>query len=244
MTDLPDPTPNGAARATPTPHHLRAQLNDAFLVGGQVPVAVWRLADRDDTEPIPPPGSRLLSRLAQRLILVYTRHGDAVVDLDSDPNLADACVRTNRTYLPITEPGTIPDLDTNTKPVSLVVLRWPPRHTARTPASLTDLFAACRLIMTAETCAIASIASPAPNEAEPISSSALHELLPAARAAGLTHVLQIVAITAPDDRDEFLYYATRADADEARHAVPADHPAPSDRVDLLFFTLESSDGSP
>ncbi|QGN47978.1 hypothetical protein GKC29_14730 [Micromonospora sp. WMMC415] len=238
MTAQPNPTPNGATRPNPSNNDAPTHHGDAVLIGGDVPIAVWRLDDRDDTGPAVAPDSRLASRLAQRLVLVYTRRGDAVIDFDNDPQLEHASAHTSRSYLSITDPSAVADLDTLTAPVSLVVLRWPPRHTTQTPASITDLVAACRLIMTADTCAIAAVSSAAPGEPGTTYAEHLSELLPAARAAGLTHILQIVAVTGPGDGDgdEFLYYATRADAEAARHGWPVGDNGPSYSVDLLVFT--------
>ncbi|MDW5325334.1 hypothetical protein [Plantactinospora sp. KLBMP9567] len=185
-----------------------AREHVTVLGGGDVPIAVWRLDNRDDTAPATA-GSRLASRLAQRLILMYTGRGDAVVDFDSDPYLEHATARTYRSYLAIADPSMIAELDTITDPVSLVVLRWPPSHTTRTSARVTDLFAAFRLIMTGDICAIATVSPAAPGQPGTTYAEYLDELLPAARAAGLTHVLQIVAVTAPVDGEQLLCYATR-----------------------------------
>ncbi|MCM0673494.1 hypothetical protein NCC78_01970 [Micromonospora phytophila] len=95
--------------------------------------------------------------------------------------------------------------------------------------------------MTADTCAIAAVSSAAPGEPGTTYAERLSELLPAARAAGLTHILQIVAVTAPGDGDEFLYYATRADAEAARQGWPAGDNGPSYSADLLVFTNRSRD---
>jgi hypothetical protein len=62
----------------------------------------------------------------------------------------------------------------------------------------------------------------------------LDELLPAARAAGLVHRLQIVAFTASGHNDQFLYYATRVDVETAHQERPAGADGPS-RIDLLVF---------
>ncbi|GAA4259905.1 hypothetical protein [Dactylosporangium darangshiense] len=242
MTALPDFTPNGAARPNPSDHVARQHDDEEVLVGGDVPIAVWRLDDRDDAGTVTAPGTRLASRLAQRLVLVYTRRGDAVVDFDSDPQLEHASAHTSRTYLSITDPSTVADLDTLTAPVSLIVLRWPPQHTTRTRASIADLFTACRLIMTADTCAIAAVSSAAPGKPGTTYAEHASELLPAARAAGLTHVLQIVAITGPGHGDEFVYYATRAEAEAARRDRPNDGSGPSYHVDLLVFTKAHPSG--
>nr|WP_030500953.1 hypothetical protein [Micromonospora purpureochromogenes] len=236
MTALPNPTPNGAARPNSSNDDAPKHHGDAVLVGGDVPIAVWRLDDRDDTGPATDPGTRLSSRLAQRLVLVYTRRGDAVIDFDSDPQLEHASAHASRSYLSITDPSQVADLDALTEPVSLVVLRWPPQRTTRTAASITDLFAACRLIMTADTCAIAAVSSTAPGQPGPTYTEHLTELLPAAHATGLIHVLQIVAVPGPGDGDAFLYYATQAEADAARQGWASGDSRPSYQIDLLVFT--------
>lgn len=56
----------------------------------------------------------------------------------------------------------------------------------------------------------------------------------AAEAAGFIHVLQIVAVSAPGEGDQFLYYATETEA-----AVAATQVAAAGRalhIDLLVFT--------
>ncbi|MCG5446237.1 hypothetical protein NIE79_004805 [Micromonospora sp. NIE79] len=242
MTASPDATPNGATHPNPSHYQARQHTNEAVLIGGDVPIAVWRLDNRDDTAPAAHPGSRLASRLAQRLILVYTHRGDTIVDFDSDPHLENASCLTSRTYRPITDPTTVADLDALTNPISLVVLRWPPRHNTRTPASITDLFAACRLIMTADTCAMAAVSSAAPGQPGTTHAEHLSELLPAARSAGLTHILHIVAVTGPGDHDEFLYYTTQAEAEAARQGWPTGDNGSSYGVDLMVFTNGSRHG--
>ncbi|MGC4750446.1 hypothetical protein ACLQ28_32980 [Micromonospora sp. DT201] len=210
MPAAPDPAPNGATCPNPFHHEARQHNNEAALVG-DVPITVWRLDDRDDTDPSAAPGGQLASRLAQRLILVYTRRGDTVVDFDSDPTVEHASVRTSRSYLSITDPTAVADLDTLIGPVNLAVLRWPPRHIS-TPSAVTDLFTACRLIMKTDACAIAAVSSAAPGQPGTTYAEHLDELLPAARAAGLNHVLHIVAVRGTGEGDEFLYYASEAEA--------------------------------
>lgn len=104
------------------------------------------------------------------------------------------------------------------------------------------LFAACRLIMTADACAIAAVSCPEPGQPGTTYAEHLGELLPAARAAGLTHVLQIVAVTGPGNGDQFLYYATLAEAQAVRHDWPTGSGGPSYHVDLLVFTNGRRDG--
>jgi hypothetical protein len=235
MTALPNSVPDDISRPTPSTNAPKTH-GDAILVGGDVPIAVWRLDDRDDDALTTDPSTRLASRLAQRLVLVYTRRGEAVVDFDSDPYLQTASANTFRSYLSITDPGEVADLDSVTEPASLVVLRWPPRNARRTRASIADLFTACRLIMTADTCAIAAVTSAEPGQPGTTYDEHLNELLPTARAVGLAHVLQIVAVTGPGHRDQFVYYASRAEADAARHKWPSTEGGPSYHVDLLVFT--------
>jgi hypothetical protein len=239
MTAPPNPGPDHMRRPNPecdTP----ARQGDPILPTRDVPIAVWRLDDRDDTGLLAGPRDRLAARLAQRLVRLYTRRGDAIVDLDSHPQLHAISTGAGRAYLSISDPGEIADLDRFTAPVSLVVLRWPPRHRPHTPAGITDLFAACRLIMTADSCAVAAVSSAEPGQDGTTYAEHLSELLPGAHAAGLTHILQIVAVTGPGHGDQFLYYATTDEAEAARHAWPTGGGAPSHHVELLVFTTGKS----
>lgn len=208
------------------------RYDDARMVTDDIPIAVWRLTARDDSAPAADPGALLATRLARRLVLVYTRHGDVVIDFDGNPHLQTATTYAGRSYILITDTSKIAEFDGLSAPISLVVLRWPPRVVAA--ADLRDLFAACRLIMTAETSAIAIVSSSAPGQPGTTYAEHIAELLPAARAADLTHVLQIVAVTSRHDGDEFLYYATPAEAEAARQRQPADRY----HVDLLVFASE------
>jgi hypothetical protein len=201
-----------------------------------VPITVWRLDDRDGDEPATDPGAGLASRLARRLVLTYTRQGETVVDFDADRHLRDAATTSSRSYLAIDRPGELADLDTITDPVSLVIVRWPRQTPARTAASVADLFTACRLMMSADTCAIAAVSSAEQGQPGTAYAEHLAELLPAAQAAGLIHILQIVAVSGTGDGDQFLYYATRAEADAARSSGRAAPDGPAYHIDLLVFT--------
>jgi hypothetical protein len=63
----------------------------------------------------------------------------------------------------IARPGELADLDTITDPVSLVIVRWPRRTPSRIAARVADLSTACRLMMSAESCAIAAVSSAEPD---------------------------------------------------------------------------------
>lgn len=238
MTALPNPESVHPRRPDRAVSHTPSSQDDAIVVSGDVPIAVWRLDDHDDTGLTTDPAQRLAARLAQRLILVYSRRGDAVVDFDGDPHLHAASISAARSYVSVADPGEVADLDTLTDPVSLVVLRWPPRHAARTAAAVSDLFTACRLIMTAETSAVAAVHAAEPGEPGTTYAEGVRDLLPAALAAGLAHVLRIVAVTSGGDGDQFVYYATPEEA-EAAGRDPAADDKPRYHVDLLVFTTEA-----
>ncbi|NMO57779.1 hypothetical protein HH310_42285 [Actinoplanes sp. TBRC 11911] len=235
MNAQPDPAASPGADARLFDDGVPMQHDDARVVTDDIPIAVWRLTARDGSAPTADPGAVLAPRLARRLVLVYTRHGDVVIDFDGDPHLQTATTDASRSYVLITDTSKIAELDGITAPISLIVLRWPPRNTVAAAADFRDLFAACRLIMTAETSAIAIVSSSAPGQPGTTYAEHIAELLPAARAADLTHVLQIVAVTGQHDGDEFLYYATPTEAEAARQRQPAD----GYHVDLLVFASES-----
>src|SRR5439155_680844 len=79
--------------------------DDSPRVAGAVPITVWRLDDRDNDQPATEPGAGFASRLARRIVLVYTSHGDTVVDFDHDAYLHGAASATGRSYLALTEPA-------------------------------------------------------------------------------------------------------------------------------------------
>lgn len=209
---------------------------DSTEPGAVVPITVWRLDDRDGDQPATNPGAGFASRLARRLVLTYTRQGETVVDFDADRHLRDAATTASRTYLAITRPGDLDDLNTITNPVSLVIVRWPRPAPTRTVAGVADLFTACRAMMSAEACAIAAVSSAEPGQPGTVYAEHLAHLLPAAKVAGLTHILQIVAVHGPGTGDQFCYYATRAEADAARTHHQNLPGGPTYHIDLLVFT--------
>jgi hypothetical protein len=102
------------------------------------------------------------------------------------------------------------------------------------------LLTACRPIMARNASVIAAVRPS--NLAETGDAFADHEhvLRAAAEQAGFTHVLQIVAISAPGESDQFLYYATRIEAARAaRQAAIAAHRQVL-HIDLLVFTARVS----
>jgi hypothetical protein len=104
----------------------------------------WRLDDRDDDQPTTEPGAGFASQLAKRLALVYTSHGQTVIDLDDDVHLHRAATTTGRSYLAITESTRLADLDKISQVASLVTLRWPRTAPAGNADQLAELLTACR----------------------------------------------------------------------------------------------------
>src|SRR5258706_345448 len=77
-----------------------ATRDDSPRVAGDVPITVWRLDDRDGDQPATEPGAGFASRLARRLVLIYTRRGDTVVDFDHDTYLHGAASETSSCTTP------------------------------------------------------------------------------------------------------------------------------------------------
>ncbi|MFG1924626.1 hypothetical protein [Cryptosporangium sp. NPDC048952] len=187
-----------------------------------MPIAVWRLNDdAADSDHIGP-------RLAERLVDIYTRRGEAILDFDDDAGLRDAATTADRSYLPITASADLAAFAHVAPPISLVSLRWP---RPQDHAGIDDLFTACRSLLAREACIIAIVRS-APNA----HAFAHHEqvLRAAADTAGLAHILQIVAISAPGHRDQYHYYTTQTDAKKTRNHVADEQTAV--HIDLLVFS--------
>jgi hypothetical protein len=118
-----------------------------------------------------------------------------------------------------------------TGPVTLAVVRWPRQQHPVGTAAVGDLFNACRMMLTGAGCVIAAI-RPVPTGGT--FDDEARALRRGADAAGMAHVLRIVATCGSGGGDQFLYHATNRDA-----ATAAGEPAATSRavqVDLLVFT--------
>jgi hypothetical protein len=234
MTAYPDPYAQPSEHRPIQTDPLAASRDDSPRVAGEVPITVWRLDDRDDDQPATQPGAGFASRLARRLILTYTRHGETVIDLDSDIHLHWAATTTGRSYRAITETAALPEPDQTRKPVSLVTLRWPrtakPSHTDR----VADLLA-CRVMMSGDASLVAAVRPGDPAEAGTTFADYELALRSAAEDAGFTHVLQIVAVSAHGEGDQFLYYATDAEAARAARQAATTNGGQVLHIDLLVF---------
>ncbi|MDG4795379.1 hypothetical protein [Micromonospora sp. WMMD1082] len=217
-------------RPTDTPTTIP---DDSPRVAGDVPIAVWRLDNHTDDPQTTDPDASFASRLARRLVLIYTRHGDTVVALDDDPHLQTAATETGRTYLPITEPAHLADLDQTSQPVTLVTLRWPRDDQQPAADRIADLFTACRLMMVGDTCIIAAVR---PRTSGATFADHEHMLRTAAHDIGITHILHIVAISTAGKGDQYTFYATDTDAADLSRQTMSAPGGQVLHIDLMVFT--------
>lgn len=85
-------------------------------------------------------------RRARRVVFVYTRPDETIIDFEADLQLRDAAASAGRGNLAITEPAEIADLDRLDRAPSLVVMRWRPATPDR-PSDIAGLVTARRLIL-------------------------------------------------------------------------------------------------
>jgi hypothetical protein len=116
----------------------------------------------------------------------------------------------------------------------LVTLRWPRSAHPNHPDHVADLFTACRLMMSGDACVIAAVR---PGDPGPGGTFAEHEqaLRAAADGAGFTPVLQIVAVSAPGEGDQFRYHATATEAIHAANEAAATTGGQVLHIDLMVF---------
>lgn len=238
MTEYSTPNPQAPDhRPTPTGEPA-ATRDDSPRVAAAVPITVWRLDDHDHDQPTTDPAAGFASRLARRLVLVYTSRGEAVVDFDHDLHLHQAATTTGRRYLPITDAADLAELGQLDRPIALITLRWPRQNPTNSAELTADMFTGCRLMMSQGASIIAAVRPAYPDEPGFTFATQEHTLRAAAEKAGLAHVLQIVAVSAPGHGDEFLYYASQA---EASLATTRGAPVGSAlHIDLLVFERDAN----
>ncbi len=196
-------------------------------------VAVWWLDDSDHDSDVPSasPSPGFASRLSRRLVLTYTRRGDAVVDLDGDATRRNTATGCDRDYAALTDGSDIPALDRLTGPSTMATLSWPrPHH--NTVASINDLFLALGYILDPATGIVAVTCEQNTPDAGDLPSQ-FTELQAAAAAIGYVHVQTIIAIASPGQPDRYLYYATIEEANQAIEASRRDAGRRAIRVDLF-----------
>lgn len=213
----------------------------APVAGATTQIAVWRLEDRADDLAPSDLAVGFGSRLTHRLILVYTDPGDLVVDLDDDPAVRRACGREDRRYRCPNTPDEIEGFDPVADRIRLLVLSWPTRRTGARPGDVADVFAACHAVAAGGMTALALVSSAEPGHPGSTFAEHLPALLSAAHRAGLTQVLQIVAVASTHTGDQFRYFASPEEADAARRAAPASTAGRPQHIDVLVFTRQTDD---
>jgi hypothetical protein len=207
--------------------------SDSITTVTRVATSVWRLDDRGGDTATTRPDTRFVSRLARRLVLTYTRRGEAIIDFDGDTAARRAAVATARTYVALTRRHRIAELDHLIRPASLTILRWPRPTVLATTASISDLLLACQLISATAPSLLAVVSIIEPGDISTSHSPDLGVLLAAATKARFTHEQRILALGVPaGDGDTYTYYPDDAGADAALHTW-RDTTRPGVRVDIL-----------
>jgi len=223
-----------------SPQHQSRTTNSAGSAtapqydGVTVPITVWRLDGGNHTDAV----EGFATRLARRLVEVYTAPHDTVADFDSDAHLDAATHAAARTYLNLAWPASLQALGEQSGGAALIVCRWP--RATDWPTKPTTLLAACHLIRTLDGCVIAAIRRRQTDQLDYADHTRTLQM--AAHNSGYTHVLQIVAVGGPDTGDQFVYYATHAEATEAVDDEPGD--AQICYIDVLAYTPSRRDSSP
>ena len=132
---------------------------DIDVIAGHppIPIAVWRVADAGHAHNNLADG--LTPRMAAMLVASYTRPGDTIISLGTDPALQGAAGAGGRTYLSVDEPADLADLDHVAGTVRLIVLPWPPARRAQpiTATEAVDMFTTCRHLMARNGCTIVAL---------------------------------------------------------------------------------------
>jgi hypothetical protein len=177
-----------------------------------VPVIVWRTTPDEpnaasDTDTGDSP---LTARLAHHLVALYSDVHSTVVDFDADDNLRHAADANGRRHLAIASSADLIQLAQQRRPAALIVVRWPRPVTNAAEQDAHALLTACEHNLADDGSVIVAVTAATAGQTG--TTYAEHEriLLAAARAAGLRHLHDIVALTAADGRDSFTYTTVQA----------------------------------
>lgn len=172
---------------------------DLHAITENGPATVWRIADDVCAADAPATtGGPLSSRLARRLVTIYSEPADTVADLDDDTALRQATVATGRTYR--ATPPRDASTDGQPRQAALVVARWP-RPDAQTDGILTT----CRRHLADDGCVVLVVTT----TTGPARSDHARAVLAAAATAGLRHLHDIAVLAADDGHDTFTYDSDR-----------------------------------
>jgi hypothetical protein len=177
-------------------------------------VIVWRITadaagDPDAAATPDAGGSPLTSRLARHLVAIYSDVHGTVIDFDADANLRHAAETTGRHYVTVTNPAGPTAAADQPGPAALIMLRWPRPATTTPGQDATSLLSACQQHLADDGSTIVVITAATAGAAGTSYGKYEQVLLPAAEAAGLRHLHDIVPLDAEDGRDTFTYATTR-----------------------------------
>jgi hypothetical protein len=234
-TNLPHTSTDPAATpAVGVTHASRDSARDTAAV------IVWRIAadaagDTDAAATADAGDSPLTSRLARHLVAIYSDVHDTVIDFDADVNLRHAAQTTGRHYLAVTDPAGPTAAADQPRQAALIMLRWPRPATTTPGQDATSLLSTCQQQHLADdgstivvvTAATAGAAGTSYGDHEQV-------LLPAAEAAGLRHLHDIVPLDAEDGRDTFTYATTR-DTTAPSRDKDSDTPRQTTSTTLVIF---------
>jgi hypothetical protein len=202
-------------------------------------VIVWRISPDSDAGPdtsgdADAGDSPLTARLARHLVAIYSDVHATVVDFDADLNLQRAAEATGRTYSTITNLSEAAPENRPSGPAALILLRWPRPATDRPGSDANSLLSRCQRHLADHGSTIVVVTATTPGAAG--TSYGKHEqtLLPAAEAAGLRHLHDIVPLDADDGRDVFTY-ATPRDTTTSSRASDYDTPRHTTSTTLMIF---------
>ena len=201
----------------------------------QATIIVWRTAsDHIEATENSAGDSPLTPRLAHHLVAIYSDIHGTIVDLDADDTLRHAAETAGRRYLTVTDLADLPIPPESPRAVTLIVLRWP-RPAGNPGEDADNLISACQRHLAADGSVIVAVTAAAAT-GHPGTRYAEHEqvLLPAAKAAGLRHLHDIVLLPATDGRDSFTY-TTTSDTTAPEHDSHADAAQPTTSTTLVIF---------
>jgi len=202
-------------------------------------VIVWHIAAdaADDLAAAATPDagdSPLTSRLARHLVAIYSDVHGTVIDFDADANLRHAAETTGRNYLAVTNPAGPAASAGQPEPAALIMLRWPRPATTVPGHDANSLLSACQQHLADDGSTIVVVTAATAGAVG--TSYGEHEqvLLPAAEAAGLRHLHDIVPLDADDGRDVFTY-ATARDTTASSRDSDSDTPRQFISTTLVIF---------
>ncbi|GIH05680.1 hypothetical protein Rhe02_37470 [Rhizocola hellebori] len=230
-TDLPrhNPTESAAPAAMPLPGTpVRSDTH-----GDTVPVIVWRTVAHDpDTSG---QDIDLPARLAHYLVTIYTAFGDTIADFDADDNLRDAAHAEGRGYINVGGRGGLDGQHlTPPRPITLIVMRWP-RPAPHTSAQAHTLLAACEDVLDSDGSVIVAVTAARSGQPGTTYTDYEHQIVSTARAAGLRHLHDIVALDATDGHDSFTYPATDHDLNNAGSDTDAATPRRTTATTMIIL---------